>query len=115
MDAKKLKRALRMSWSKETSYYGKDWDEENPSYGQCAVTALVVQDYLGGEILRGETDGYGPHFWNVVDGKEVDYTRGQFPKGTKITGGKKANRKRILSYNSVKRRYKALRDSVKSS
>lgn len=27
-----------------------DWSSRRPSKGKCTVTALVVQDYLGGEL-----------------------------------------------------------------
>lgn len=68
-----------------------------------------------GILSGGEAEGYGSHYWNRIEGKEIDYTRDQFPVGTKIFGGKKANRKRMLSYASVRKRYKALGDRVKSS
>jgi hypothetical protein len=38
------------------------------------VTALVLQDYLGGELCR-VADGAGAtHFWVVLDGEDVDLT-----------------------------------------
>ena len=45
---------LRASWSTET---GGKWLSENPARGQCSVTALVVQDVLGGEILKTDVGG----------------------------------------------------------
>jgi len=53
MDISKLEDALENSWSMGTCYPGnaENWTLENPSYGQCAVTALVVQDYFEGDIL----------------------------------------------------------------
>lgn len=76
---------IRSSWS-ETSCDPVDlpWSPENPARGQCAVTALVVQDLLGGEILIAEvhhTDAtrQGVHYWNrISDGVEMDLTREQF-------------------------------------
>ena len=43
---------LKTAWSKETSADPKNWSPENTAWGQCAVTALLVQSFLGGEILR---------------------------------------------------------------
>jgi len=40
---------LRACWS--TASGGK-WLPSNPAQGQCSVTALVVQDVLGGDILK---------------------------------------------------------------
>jgi hypothetical protein len=47
------------------------------------VTALVVHDLFGGELLEAEVhfrDGsrQGFHYWNRLDGVEVDLTREQF-------------------------------------
>jgi hypothetical protein len=43
----------------------------------CSVTALVVHDYFGGEILNTQTSG-GTHFYNLIDGKKWDLTVSQF-------------------------------------
>ena len=46
--------------------------------GQCAVTALVVQDHCGGSILSGEVNGI-PHYWNrLPTNEELDLTLRQF-------------------------------------
>ena len=65
---------LRRSWSVET---GRHWRADNPASGQCGVTALVVQDLLGGEILKTDVDGAW-HFYNQVGGKRMDFTMSQF-------------------------------------
>ncbi|HEV7975357.1 YunG family protein [Amycolatopsis sp.] len=31
-----------------------DWRADNPARGQCGVTALVLHDLLGGDLLLGE-------------------------------------------------------------
>jgi len=45
---------LRRSWSPETS---SGWTRDNPASGQCGVTALVVHDKFGGEILKTDVNG----------------------------------------------------------
>src|SRR5216683_953841 len=70
--------AVRDAWTAETSADPR-WSAACPSLGQCAVTALVIQDYLGGELMRGEVDG-GSHYWNVIQGKTIDLTRDQFAR-----------------------------------
>jgi hypothetical protein len=69
-----VEQQLRASWSIETA---STWTRENPARGQCSVTALVVQDLLGGLILKTRV---GPqwHFYNSIDGKRVDLTASQF-------------------------------------
>ncbi len=39
---------LFKAWSIESS---SQWTIKNPTKGQCGVTALIVNDYFGGEIL----------------------------------------------------------------
>lgn len=77
-----LRIALEQSWDWDTAYGGK-WPPPNPErfkgnpYNQCFVTALVLRDYFGGEILHSTNP---IHFWNQIDGEEVDLTREQFDK-----------------------------------
>lgn len=64
-----------------------DWTAAHPARGQCAVTALIVQDLLGGDLLLAEVrhaDGsrQGVHYWNrLCGGLELDLTRSQFTRG----------------------------------
>ena len=51
MNLIELENVLQRSWSKETSYCPDEWNEGSPSLGQCAITALIVNDYFGGEII----------------------------------------------------------------
>ena len=30
----------------------KDWSKENPTLGQCSITAFLAQDIFGGEVLQ---------------------------------------------------------------
>lgn len=76
--------AIQDAWCRETSSEPDVWSADNPSWGQCAITALVVQDGLGGELLRGTVRGIG-HYWNLLDGGgELDLTRRQFGEGATI-------------------------------
>jgi hypothetical protein len=66
--------ALRRSWSKASSTL---WSAERPARGQCGVSALVIQDHFGGEILKTPLAG-GWHFYNRVAGRRFDLTSEQF-------------------------------------
>lgn len=110
-----LRDSLEISWSKESSADADNWTSANASYGQCAVTALAVQDLLGGEILWAEAllpDGSKvSHYFNEIKGKPFDFTSNQFPYGTKIgpgipkPGEFASTRRRLLSNENTKRRY----------
>jgi len=81
-----LEAAIRASWSAETSDAPDRWTPANPAFQQCDVTARVVRDYLGGEILVAGVvlDGrrVDRHAWNLLDsGLELDLSREQFLAG----------------------------------
>lgn len=61
-------------WSSRTS---STWSAETPSRGQCAVTALVIHDHFGGEILKTPVGGQW-HFYNRLAGCRLDLTADQF-------------------------------------
>ena len=90
---------VRSSWCRETASPGcqEKWSPENPALGQCAVTALLVQDVLGGELMRTSVEGQGSHYYNrLPDGRTLDLTRGQFPEGTVIPDGQPVPREYVL-------------------
>ncbi len=71
---------LRMAWCKETAYPScqAEWVSSDPSYGQCAITAMLVYDMFGGTIHRIRVDGGGTHYFNKIDGHYIDLTIEQF-------------------------------------
>ncbi|MDO4837473.1 MAG: hypothetical protein Q4B32_03660 [Clostridia bacterium] len=75
-----LYRILRKAWCKETAYPAcqAEWVPSDPSYGQCAVTAMLVCDMFGGTIHRIRVSGGGPHYFNRIDGHTIDLTVEQF-------------------------------------
>lgn len=112
--------AIREAWCRETSSTPGEWTEDNPALGQCAVTALVVQDLLGGKLLRCEVDGES-HYFNVLeDGEGIDLTFEQFlgsaapgDEGPSlITASEERDREYVLSHPSTRVRYEMLRTLV---
>lgn len=71
---------LRQCWSKETAYPScqLEWVPNDPSYGQCAITAMLVHDLFGGTIHRIRVSGGGTHYFNRINGHYIDLTREQF-------------------------------------
>jgi hypothetical protein len=68
--------ALAQSWSLETS---RQWTVHNPAAGQCNVTAIVIQERFGGNILKTPAPG-GDHYYNFIDGERYDFTASQFER-----------------------------------
>jgi hypothetical protein len=89
-----VERAVRASWSAETcdpAAVG-EWRPDNPALGQCGVTAFVVQDLFGGDLVLGEVHVDGRkvenHYWNRFGlGLDVDLTREQFRPEQVVVGG----------------------------
>lgn len=83
-----LEAVLRDSWSSATSADPDNWSRSNKAWGQCAVTACLVQEYFGGELLRvtaflsDSENSIGHYFNRLPNGETVDLTSSQFPPGT---------------------------------
>ncbi|HJP73819.1 MAG TPA: hypothetical protein VJ914_06105 [Pseudonocardiaceae bacterium] len=89
-----LDTALRASWAEDTcspdDIARAPWSQDNPARGHCDITALVVNDVFGGELVLGTVhlDGAqrGHHWWNrLASGIELDLTREQFRRGETVT------------------------------
>lgn len=85
-DLETVAEAVRACWTRATSDDPDEWTPEWTSRGQCGVTAHVVRELLGGEILVAPVIGSAQenehHAWNrLPDGEEVDLTLDQFRGG----------------------------------
>ncbi|MCY0929893.1 hypothetical protein OTB20_27620 [Streptomyces sp. H27-H1] len=114
-----IDRAVRSSWSEQTCTpaYRDRWTRENPARDQCGVTALVLHDLLGGELIRGEVlvDGerVDYHWWNRLGmGVEIDLTREQFGPEEKIGEGVVVPRPQESDMRRLRTEYEILRERV---
>lgn len=57
-----------------------EWSEDNPSVGQCTITAAIVHEFFGGEVLGLPLIGGGMHSFNRLDGQIIDLACEQFGK-----------------------------------
>lgn len=122
MEISELEKAVKQAWGKETSSDPDNWSIENPAWGQCAVTSLVINDYLGGKLVWAEAvmpDGKKiSHYFNNINNIEYDLTRCQFPEGTQIPiGADKAKsfattRDYVISFPVTQKRYETLKKKV---
>ncbi|MEM7561624.1 MAG: hypothetical protein AAF353_01105 [Pseudomonadota bacterium] len=87
VETEQVSQALQKSWSLASS---SKWKESNPALGQCGVTALVAQDFLGGEIVKtwvSKPDvGELWHYYNLIDNRAIDFTISQFDEPIKYDG-----------------------------
>jgi hypothetical protein len=76
-----LKNRVRKASSRQTSEDPKKWSPLNPACGQCAATALVVNDIFGGQIIKVKVRNYHneTHYYNVLPtGEAIDLTKEQY-------------------------------------
>ena len=71
---------LRGIWCAETCAprMRERWSEENPTLGQCSITAFLVQDLFGGRVFGVPLDDGNFHCFNVVNDCTFDLTSEQF-------------------------------------
>ena len=68
-------------WCRETAYPSCQHDyihDNDPTYGQCAITAFLVNDMFGGTIHKIRVDGGETHYFNKINGHYIDLTSDQF-------------------------------------
>lgn len=106
----RLGRAIRRAWSADTSA-ADDWSSSNPSLGQCAVTALVVQDAHGGDLIRVVNEGVSHYYNRLPNGVEIDLTRDQFQSWAP-SEPEERSRDYVLSFEPTAARYEILRRRV---
>jgi hypothetical protein len=108
---------FKKAWCAETAHpsYRNKWSPDNPSTGQCAVTALIVQDLFGGDIYSCKV-GKSSHFVNIINDKIYDLTVEQFGgvDSVKYVNGsfKLRSRKSLLQNKDVMERYQLLKSLV---
>jgi hypothetical protein len=103
---------LEQVWSAETSATP-EWPKDCPSNGQCAVTALVIQDYEGGIIQRVRTLSSSHYYNRLADGTDLDLTRDQFGPYEVFGEPQERTREYILSFPETARRYELLLSRVR--
>jgi hypothetical protein len=109
-----IREKLEKAWSPETAFAGSKniyYPAPDKATGQCAVSALVVQQLLGGEIYTGfvivSKNRKVRHYWNRIGELDIDLTWRQFEAGAMIVQDsiKKTSRSQLMRNESTKERY----------
>ena len=117
MKIDELERILKISWSKDTcvSSLQEIWNKDNPALGQCAITSLIVNDFIGGKIMRCMCSS-GSHYYNLINGNIVDLTLEQFGSEKPLyKDSSERTREYLLSNNDTRERYIMLLKNVKDN
>ena len=72
--------ALIQLWCAETCAprMRAQWAAQHPSWGQCSITAFLVQDIFGGKVYGVLRPGGNYHCYNVIGSSVFDLTSEQF-------------------------------------
>jgi len=111
-----FKKALSKAWAQDTAYH-KDapyWTPDNPALGQCAITALLFNEYFGGKIFSGISDSGIVHYWNKKFGFKIDLTAQQFDHKIVFHNITEWEREKLLLTGDVLQRYNILKERVAS-
>lgn len=117
MKIEDLKKLLADSWNNETCSPGlkEQWSSNNPSLGQCAITALIVNDFFCGKIMRCMASS-GSHYYNLIGGEIVDLTVEQFlGEIPEYELGQERTRDYLLGNKDTKKRYEKLIYNLKQT
>lgn len=114
MKVRELEELLANCYAKDMCYpkVRKEWNENNRSWGMCAITALIVDDYYDTDFGKITVDGMS-HYFNIKDGKIIDLTAKQFKKKLDYSSYELVNRNRIISNQDTKIRYEKLKECIK--
>lgn len=107
---------VNLSFSKDTCYpkLRDEWNLDNNTLGHCAIAALILNDFLGGKIMRCECES-GSHYYNLINDKIIDITVYQFDSLPNYKMSEERTREYLLSNEDTKNRYKLLLERVKEN
>ena len=115
MKLDKLEKILINTYSKETCYPDckEQWNIDNKTLGHCAIVALLINDYFGGDICKIKVNGIS-HYFNIINDKIIDFTSDQF-KVDKIDYSNYVikTRDEVLNNEDTNERYQLLKLKVK--
>lgn len=109
MNIEKMRDALLECYSKDLCYpkIQYRWNNDNKYFGMSLITALIVNDYFGGDICKIYVAGIS-HYYNLIDSEIIDLTSKQFNLDIDYKNYEIINREKILT-DDTKYRYNILK------
>lgn len=92
------------------------WTEENSFWGHCAIIALYMYNQYGGSIFCGNLVGDKlTHYWNRIDGVDMDFTREQFKSSVKFENVHRKRKSDMLENKNFSLRFDLFLQQINSS
>lgn len=112
MTIENIKEVLLDCYSKDLCYpkVQANWTTTNKSYGMCAITSLIINDYFGGDICKIYVDDIS-HYYNLIDNEIIDLTKSQFNHEVDYSNYEIVERNTILT-NDTTARYNLLKEKL---
>ena len=112
MNIENIQKVLLECYSKDLCYpkVQNEWNDKNKSFGMCAITSLIINDYFGGNICKIHVDGIS-HYFNLIENRIVDFTSSQFNHEIDYRDYQIIDRQKIL-IDDTKTRYHILKSKL---
>lgn len=109
MNIEKIRDTLLECYSKDLCYPKMQcsWNNDNKYFGMSLITALIINDYFGGNICKIYVAGIS-HYYNLIDNEIIDLTSKQFNLDIDYKNYEIINREKILT-DDTKYRYNILK------
>ena len=113
-ELKQVYQILLKVWTKDTCAprMRMEWENNHPSYGQCSVTAYLIQDLFGGEVRSIKLADGSNHCFNIIDGKLFDLTSPQFTSDLSYENSEARTKEELLQNTEKNERYLLLKKRV---
>jgi len=89
-----------------------DWSPQNPTHGQCSITAFLMQDLYGGKVLGVPLGDGNFHCFNVVGDCVFDLTSEQFKETLDYRQCPEQRREVHFAKEEKRLRYEYLREKL---
>ena len=92
-----------------------EWSPDNPTWGQCSITAFLAQDIFGGKVFGVPLEDGSVHCFNRVGDCEFDLTSEQFGSiALDYAGSTEQFRENHFAKTEKKLRYEFLKAQLES-
>lgn len=108
------KELLRKYFSKETAHPScqNNYEKNDCSYGQCAITSMLVFKKFGGTINKINLDEESSHYFNIINNEIIDLTKEQYKNQLDYSNYIEKDFNTLFQNEDTKKRYFLLKEKV---